>query len=117
MNRRRTIALAAFALAGAFAGAAPLAEAQPRDGCEVIVYIDANFSGGVWHTTHDQYQVPPQWNDQISSIRVISGVWEFYFDWHYGGERMRLGPGSYPYVGDHWNDQISSFRCVHPTGG
>ena len=80
--------------------------------CQVIVFWDANFQGEQWRTTHDSYFVGQHWNDQISSIQVLSGVWEFYWDAAYKGEVMRLGPGSYGYVGDHWNDQISSFRCV-----
>jgi len=87
--------------------------AQAQVGCDVIVYWDANFRGQSWRTQHDQTYVGDHWNDQISSIRVLSGYWEFFWDINYGGERMRLGPGDYAFVGNHWNDQISSFRCVH----
>lgn len=101
-------AAAAILLAAAIA---PPARAQV--GCDVIVYWDANFRGESWRTQYDQVYVGNHWNDQISSIRVLSGVWEFFWDANYGGERMRLGHGDYAYVGNHWNDQISSFRCVH----
>jgi len=110
-NGWRAIALAAIAGALPFAAA----HAQRRHGCEAIVYIDANFQGGAWRVFHDAFSVPPDWNDQISSIRIINGVWEFYIDWHYEGELLRLRPGNYPFVGERWNDQISSFRCIEPT--
>jgi hypothetical protein len=90
------------------------AKAQER-GCDVIVYWDADFKGESWETDRNQRFVGNHWNDQISSIRVIAGVWQFYWDADYGGEMMDLRPGDYRYVGDHWNDQISSFRCVRPT--
>ena len=106
------LALGLVALAGCLPATA---HAQRRHGCEAIVYVDANFEGGEWRVFHDEAELPAQWNDQISSIRVRSGVWEFYWDWDYVGELLRLRPGNYPFVGEHWNDQISSFRCVHPT--
>jgi hypothetical protein len=90
------------------------ARAQSR-GCEVIVYWDADFKGESWRTDRDHSYVGNHWNDQISSIEIIEGVWEFYWDADYGGEVMDLRPGSYPFVGNHWNDQISAFRCVRPT--
>ncbi|MGA8398462.1 MAG: beta/gamma crystallin-related protein [Stellaceae bacterium] len=100
--------LAAIASAVVLLAAAPQ---TPVQACEVIVYWDANFRGESLHTEGDMSFVGQHWNDQISSIRVLSGFWEFYWDADYRGEVLRLGPGSYPYVGDHWNDQISSLRC------
>jgi hypothetical protein len=84
-------------------------------GCDVTVFWDANFRGEAWRTHGDAPYVGDHWNDQISSIHVESGIWEFFFDAGYRGERMVLRPGNVSYVGDHWNDQISSFRCVRPT--
>jgi len=80
--------------------------------CVVSVYWDANFKGEQWDTEQNQTYVGNHWNDQISSIRVVSGTWRFYWDANYGGEMVELKPGEYRYVGAHWNDQISSFRCV-----
>ncbi|HTZ34713.1 MAG TPA: beta/gamma crystallin-related protein [Stellaceae bacterium] len=93
--------------------AAPAAPAKAQVGCDVIVYWDANFRGESWRTQRDQPYVGDHWNDQISSIRILSGYWEFFWDINYGGERLRLAPGDYAFVGNHWNDQISSFRCLH----
>ncbi len=118
MLSRRFLSLTALLSVFAASSAAPppaAAQYGGGRGCEVIVFWDANFQGEQWRTRRDAGFVGPHWNDQISSIQVMSGVWEFYWDADYQGEVMRRGPGSYAYVGDHWNDQISSFRCVRPT--
>ena len=86
-----------------------------RRGCDVAVYWDPNYSGEVWRTPEDQLSAGPHWTKQISSIVVISGIWDFYWDANYRGEVITLPPGAYPYIGDHWNDKISSFRCVSAT--
>jgi hypothetical protein len=86
-----------------------------RRGCEVTVYWDPSYSGEVWRTTEDQASAGSHWTKQISSIIVISGIWDFYWDANYRGEVITLPPGGYPYIGDHWNDKINSFRCVRAT--
>ena len=113
MALRRWFSLAIVCALVFTATASGPAEAQYNGRrCEIVVFFDANFQGEQWRTRQDSYFVGPHWNDQISSIQVLSGVWDFYWDAAYSGEVMRLGPGSYGFVGDHWNDQISSFRCV-----
>jgi hypothetical protein len=89
--------------------------AAPRRGCEVAVYWDNLYGGEVWRTIDDQPSPPGRWTKQISSIIVVSGIWDFYWDGNFKGEVITFPPGAYPYVGDHWNDKISSFRCVRPT--
>lgn len=90
------------------------AEASRR-GCDVAVYWDNLYGGEVWRTTQDQPSPPARWTKQISSIIVVDGIWDFYWDGNFKGEVITFPPGAYPYVGDHWNDKISSFRCVRPT--
>ena len=71
------------------------------------------------------------WNDKISSIIVVSGVWEFFQNIDFGSDPgspgsgpMTLPPGTYPSVEDvgrnlqftvgaraGWNDSISSLRA------
>ncbi len=84
-------------------------------GCDVAVYWDGGYAGEVWRTAEDQPSTGPHWTKQISSIIVVSGIWDFYWDAYYRGVVITLPPGAYPYVGDHWNDKISSFRCVKAT--
>ena len=81
--------------------------------CEVIVFRDAKFEGQKWTSSTAVSKMDDNWNDQISSIVVISGTWNFYQDWYYKGPSFQLKPGEYSYVGDKWNDRISSFRCVN----
>jgi hypothetical protein len=107
--------LKALGMVAGLALAAAAATPAMADGCSVTVYWDVNFGGESWHTNHNVPWVGAHWNDQISAIRIQSGVWDFYFDKDYSGERERLRPGDYAYVGPHWNDQISAFRCVHRT--
>ncbi len=85
---------------------------EARRGCEVAVYWDGGYGGEVWRTTDDQGTVGPHWSKQISSIIVISGIWDFYWEPNYRGEVITLPPGAYPSIGDRWNDKINSFRCV-----
>ena len=35
------------------------------------------------------------WNDRISSLIVVSGIWRFYRDEYYKGDHWDLGPGFY----------------------
>jgi hypothetical protein len=93
----------------------PIKAQNKRQGCEVVVYWDGNYTGEAWRTADDQPNVGPHWNKQISSIIAISGIWDFYRDGNYRGEVLTLPPGAYASIGEHWNDQISSFRCVRPT--
>ena len=99
------------------AHAEPWPAPEPSDarGCVIQVFWDANYGGESWTVSNDTPWVGDHWNDQISSVKVIAGVWDFYWDAQYQGEVFRTGPGNYSYVGDHWNDQLSSFRCEHPT--
>ena len=93
------------------APAAPAA-ASPRSGCEVAVFQDKNMQGQSFETTEDQPLLNDQWNKNISSIQVISGTWDFSSEPQFGGDAMRLAPGTYRDLGGTWDKQISSFMCV-----
>jgi len=86
--------------------------AAPRTGCEVAAYQGKDLAGAALRTTEDQPLLNDQWNDQISSLQVVSGTWDFYLDTNFGGDVMRLSPGSYRDIGPNWERQISSFMCV-----
>jgi hypothetical protein len=96
---------------GAVAAAPPVA-AAPRQGCEVVVYQDKDLAGTPFKTTEDQPLLNDQWDKHISSINVISGTWDFSTEAQFGGDAMRLAPGSYRDLGPNWDDQISSFMCT-----
>jgi hypothetical protein len=93
------------------APAAPVA-AAPRTGCEVVVFQDKNLGGTSFKTTEDQPILNDQWNKQISSIQVVAGTWDFSTEPQFGGDAMRLAPGSYRDLGANWDDQIASFMCT-----
>jgi len=84
-------------------------------GCEMIVYWDRDYGGASQVFYSGEPYIGDDWNDKVSSVRVVAGVWSFFWDQRFEGERFVAGPGGYRYVGDHWNDQISSFRCIRPT--
>jgi hypothetical protein len=118
----RVLSLSAITLTLAFlparlAHAEPWPAPDPIDarGCLVQVFWDIDYGGQAMTITEDTPWIGPRWNDQVSSVKVIAGVWDFYWDARYSGESFRTGPGSYRYVGDHWNDQLSSMRCERPT--
>jgi hypothetical protein len=92
----------------------PALHGWPSIGCEAKVYWDDKFEGDALHTTHDLMHLTGGWNDQISSIAITAGTWEFFEHDAYGGQVLKLGPGHYRGL-DAWNDRISSFRCVAPT--
>jgi len=82
---------------------------------EVIVFWDINFGGESWRTNLNYSYVGGHWNDQISSIIVVSGTWQFWRNANFqpgaGDRDWILGPGYYPWVEASGipNDQISSF--------
>lgn len=85
---------------------------------EVTVFEHRDFQGDSWRTTFGYSYVGDDWNDQISSIIVHSGYFEFYEHADYGSEHwgpVRLGPGQYAFVGDYsiWNDTISSWKAFY----
>jgi hypothetical protein len=84
--------------------------------CEVTVYWDIDLQGDRLVTNRNQQNLSTfgTWNDQISSIYVAAGIWDFFEHADYTGESLRLTPGVYD-MNEAWNDRISSFRCVQPT--
>lgn len=96
------------------AGPAPrLTAPEPRRGCEIINYDDADFRGAEWRVNSDQPALG-EWDKRIASIQVNAGTWDFFLDENYGGEVMRLAPGQYRDLAD-WTRQISSMMCLQPS--
>ena len=67
------------------------------------------------------------WNDDISSVIVVSGTWELFWDDGCVGNKLILPPGVYPSLAQAgtnpqlafpaipepgWNDQLSSLRPI-----
>lgn len=86
----------------------------------IEIFTDANFSGTTsGNIDRDLTSMGDFWNDKISSIKVYSGIWEFFEHTDFQGRSFRLEPGEYASVANDWNDVISSFKRVEgsPPGG
>jgi hypothetical protein len=90
----------------------PLSE---NGACQTTIYSEANFGGNSAPTGDSQPSLSPAgWRNEISSIVVGAGTWEFFSDENFSGESMRLSPGTYPTLSAEWTKRIGSFMCVQP---
>ena len=57
------------------------------------------------------------WNDRISCVIVVSGIWRFYRDEYYKGDYWDLGPGFYEsfFTEAGPDDVVSSFQAIALT--
>jgi Beta/Gamma crystallin len=82
-------------------------------GAKVTVYQGANFNGSSAIIDDDNISyVGDAWNDQVSSIKIEQGVWEFFSEANYKGDTVVVGPGSYNVIDPYLNDRISSVKRV-----
>jgi hypothetical protein len=81
---------------------------------EIVIYEHIDFGGAKERTNLAWSWVGGYWNDKISSIVVVNGVWEFYEHINYGGKKWTLGEGYYRWVvaAGIPNDVISSFKPI-----
>ncbi len=87
----------------------------PAGNCEVTIYSGENFGGTGVSTGEEQPQLSLSgWQNQIASIQVKSGTWDFFPDENFVGNAMRLPPGPYQELGPDWTRKIGSFMCVQP---
>jgi hypothetical protein len=101
--------------------------AQPH----LIIYIDQQFGGlhtHIFADTPDFSQlalggvggIAGNWNDKVSSVVIVSGVWQFFSDIDFGPAPIPvggLGPGLYSVVADFGleNASLSSVRVIGIT--
>ena len=83
--------------------------------CQLTIYADPDF-GGLSAPTSDNQPLLSEtgWKDEIASIQVQAGTWDFYTAENFGGETIRMNAGSYPMLAPEWNKRIGSFMCVEP---
>ncbi len=94
----------------------PLPPAPANGTCEMTIFADPNFGGLSAPTAESQAALSQAgWMNEISSVQVQSGTWEFYADENFGGVSMRLEPGQYPNLAPEWTKRIGSFQCVQPS--
>ena len=95
--------------------AVPAPGPAPATGCELLIYSEANFKGLSAPADADQPGLGESgWQNEIASLEIKSGTWDFYSDEEYGGEMMRLGAGTYPTLDPKWSKHIGSFMCSAP---
>lgn len=95
--------------------------AKPTEGMlrlpELIVYDHACFKGAYARTNLSFHYLGDFWNDRISSLIVVSGIWRFYRDEYYKGDYWDLGPGFYEsfFTEAGPDDVVSSFQAIALT--
>jgi hypothetical protein len=84
---------------------------------ELIIYDHDCFKGAYARTNLSFHYLGDFWNDRISSLIVVSGIWRFYRDEYYKGDHWDLGPGFYESFFAHAgpDDVISSFQAISLT--
>ena len=84
---------------------------------ELVVYDHICFKGAYARTNLSFHYLGEFWNDRISSLIIVSGVWRFYRDEYYKGDHWDLGPGFYEsfFSEKGPDDVVSSFQAIALT--
>ncbi len=84
---------------------------------ELVLYDHTGFKGAFARTNLSFHYVGDYWNDRISCLVVVSGVWRFYRDEYYKGDYWDLGPGFYEsfFTAKGPDDVVSSFQAIALT--
>ena len=89
---------------------------MPQGGnCQISIYSEPNFGGTNASASEEQPRLNENgWQNQIASVKVAAGTWDFFSAPEFTGETMRLAPGDYPNLGPEWTKKAGSFMCVQP---
>jgi hypothetical protein len=89
---------------------------MPQGGnCQISIYSEPNFGGTNASASEEQPRLNENgWQNQIASVKVAAGTWDFFSAPEFTGETMRLAPGDYPNLGPEWSKKAGSFMCVQP---
>ncbi|CAN5662450.1 hypothetical protein BH20VER1_BH20VER1_15910 [soil metagenome] len=81
---------------------------------EIVIYDHTGFKGAYTRTNLSFHFLGDFWNDRISSVIIVSGVWRFYRDDYYKGDHWDLGPGFYEcfFKDAGPDDVVSSFKAI-----
>ncbi|HEX8077992.1 MAG TPA: beta/gamma crystallin-related protein [Chthoniobacterales bacterium] len=84
---------------------------------EIIIYDHVGFKGAYARTNLSFHFLGDFWNDRLSSVIIVSGVWRFYRDDYYKGDYWDLGPGFYEcfFKDKGPDDVVSSFQAIKLT--
>lgn len=85
-----------------------------QGGAQIILYKDADFRGDSLLVTGGPGEVfvpeGPEWNDSVSSIRILSGVWTTATNSDGSGLSTTNEPNNYAKVPRNLNDSLSFFK-------
>ena len=101
-----------------YLSAALLAVSMAAGAAEIRVYKQPNFSGAglaLRGTLNDL--TPAGFQDQISSIEVMSGRWQLCTQPNFKGDCVVIGRGDYPSLEQVLNHRIESVRYLPREGG
>lgn len=84
---------------------------------ELVIYDEMGFRGAYARTNLSFHYLGEFWNDRISSLIVVSGVWRFYRDEYYKGDHWDLAPGFYEcfFTEKGPDNVVSSFQAISLT--
>ncbi len=84
-------------------------------GCSMAAFVDPEFKGPSWKTRNSWAVVGWEFASKISSIKIHSGIWQFYKGANFQDQIETLYPGNYKQLRPTADKLIRSFRCVRPT--
>ncbi len=83
--------------------------------CELSIFSEPGFGGTNATSSDEQPRLAELgWANQIASVKVTSGTWDFFTEPDFTGEVQRFAPGEYPDLGPDWSRKAASFMCVQP---